>query len=393
MKKHTVISIAAAIAAAMSLSGCAGTVDELHASSDEAASEEEYAPSSQTYEAPAAWQNDGGDRGYSESATQLFMNGGSLGIDRRTRSDSEPMGDGGWTILVYLCGTDLESDGSAASADIYEAVSAQYSDDVHIVYQTGGTSQWYFDFSNSTIQRFVNIDGDLELVDEIPNASMGSADTLADFVSWGIENYPAENMGLVFWNHGGGSISGVCFDELYEIDSLSLREIDEALNSVYNKMTDKFEFIGFDACLMSTLETANILVPYANYMFASEELEPGGGWNYTDIMNFLAENPSANGAELGEMQCASYYQHCIDNGDSEGTTFAITDLSALDELLVSFDKTAQEMYESGRLNDIARAVYGADNFGGNNRNEGYTNMVDLKGLLTAVKPYAPNAAD
>ena len=185
----------------------------------------------------------------------------------------------------------------------------------------------------------------------------------------------------------------MCFDELHEKDSLSLREIDKALNSVYDKMTDKFEFIGFDACLMSTLETANILVPHANYMFASEELEPGGGWNYTDIMNYLAENPDASGAELGEMQCASYYQHCIDNGDSEGTTFAITDLSALDELLVSFDKTSQEMYESGRLNDIARAVYDADNFGGNNRSEGYTNMVDLKGLLTAVKPYAPNAAD
>lgn len=393
MKKHTIISVAAAIAAAMSLSGCAGTIDELLASSDEAASEEEYAPSSQTYEAPAAVNNDGGERGYSESATQLSVSGGNLGIDRRTRSDSKPMGDGGWTILVYLCGTDLESEGSAASADIYEAISAQYSEDVHIVYQTGGTGQWYLDFSNSTIQRYVNIEGDLELVDEIPNASMGSADTLADFVSWGVENYPAENMGLVFWNHGGGSISGVCFDELYESDSLSLREIDEALNSVYDKMTDKFEFIGFDACLMSTLETANILVPYANYMFASEELEPGGGWNYTDIMNFLAENPGANGADLGEVQCASYYQHCIDNGDSEGTTFAITDLSALDELLLSFDRTAQEMYESGRLNDIARAVYGADNFGGNNRNEGYTNMVDLKGLLTAVKPYAPNAAD
>ena len=393
MKKHTVISVAAAIAAAMSLSGCAGTVDELLESSDEAASEEEYAPSSQTNEAPAAENNDGGERGYSESATQLSVSGGSLEIDRRTRPDSKPMGDSGWTILVYLCGTDLESEGNAASADIYEAISAQYSDDVHIVYQTGGTDQWYLDFSNSTIQRYVNVDGDLELVDEIPDASMGSADTLADFISWGVENYPAKNMGLVFWNHGGGSISGVCFDELHEKDSLSLREIDKALNSVYDKMTDKFEFIGFDACLMSTLETANILVPHANYMFASEELEPGGGWNYTDIMNYLAENPDASGAELGEMQCASYYQHCIDNGDSEGTTFAITDLSALDELLVSFDKTAQEMYESGRLNDIARAVYDADNFGGNNRSEGYTNMVDLKGLLTAVKPYAPNAAD
>ena len=222
---------------------------------------------------------------------------------------------------------------------------------------------------------------------------MGDPQTLADFVSWGVENYPAKHMGLVFWNHGGGSISGVCFDEMNDSDSLSLREIDSALNSVYDQMSDKFEFIGFDACLMSTLETANIIAPYARYMFASEETEPGGGWNYTDIMDFLAENPDASGAQLGEMQCKSYYQHCIDNGDPDGVTFAITDLSKINGLLTAFDATAKEMYESDSMTGIARAVYSADNFGGNNRNEGYTNMVDMLGLLNAVQPYAPSASD
>lgn len=264
---------------------------------------------------------------------------------------------------------------------------------MRLVIQTGGTYEWYADFSNTSMQRFVNIDGDIDLVDEVRDGNMGDPDTLSEFVSWGVENYPAKHMGLVLWNHGGGSISGVCFDEKNNNDSLSLREIDRALNSVYDQMTDKFEFIGFDACLMSTLETANILVPYARYMFASEETEPGGGWNYCDIMNYLAENPDADGVELGKMQCESYYRHCIDNGDSVGTTFAITDLSKLDDLLVSFNRTAQEMYESGRLNDIARAVYSADNFGGNNRSEGYTNMVDLAGLLKAVEPYAPSASE
>lgn len=338
-------------------------------------------------------QSDGVERSYENSATQLSVNDGSLGISRRARAADAAMGDGGWTILVYLCGTDLESNYQAASADILEAVSAQYSDNVRIVYQTGGTSQWGFGFSNSSIQRYVNIDGDVELVEELSDAGMGDPDTLADFVSWGVQNYPAEKMGLIFWNHGGGSISGVCFDEMHDSDSLSLREIDRALNSVYGQMTDKFEFIGFDACLMSTLETANILVPYARYMFASEETEPGGGWNYTDIMNFLAQNPDADGAGLGEMQCPSYYQHCVDHDDYESSTFAITDLSQMDELLMSFHDTAREIYESDQRNEIARAISAVDNFGGNNRSEGYTNMVDLGGLLNAVLPYAPNAAD
>ena len=46
----------------------------------------------------------------------------------------------------------------------------------------------------------------------------------------------------------------MCFDELNENDSLSLEEIDPALTSVYDKMTDKFAFIGFDACLMATVD-------------------------------------------------------------------------------------------------------------------------------------------
>ena len=383
----------------LSMAGCSDSGEDFFTTEDSPDSSSGY-----TEETPAA---DNGDnigidenydntgRSFDSGATQLAMTDGSLDIHRRTRSGSEPMGDSGWTILVYLCGTDLESECYAASVDIEEALNGRYSDDVRIVYQTGGTAEWneYYGISNSVSQRYVTNNGELELVDEFELRDMGDPNTLADFVSWGVENYPAKRMGLVFWNHGGGSISGVCFDEVNYYDSLTLREIDSALNSVYGSMSDKFEFIGFDACLMSTLETANILAPYARYMFASEETEPGGGWNYTDIVDFLSGYPDATGADLGEMQCQSYYQHCMDNGDPDGTTFAITDLSKINGLLTSFDATAKQMYESGSMTDIARAVYNADNFGGNNRNEGYTNMVDMLGLLKAVEPYAPNTAD
>ena len=373
----------------ISFSGCSSSDSD-----DDNYDDDEYYDDSEEYDdTDEDSDSEEDNRVYLNGATQLSLNSGEFTVNRRSRADEEPMGDSGWTILVYMCGTDLESEYAAASSDISEAISAQYSDDIRIVYQTGGTYEWQCGFSNESIQRYVNIDGDVELVDEVDNASMGDSQTLADFVSWGVENYPAKRMGLVFWNHGGGSISGVCFDELNDSDSLSLREIDNALNSVYDQMTDKFEFIGFDACLMSTLETANILVPYARYMFASEETEPGGGWNYTDIMNFLAENPNADGAELGAIQCESYYQHCIDNGDSDGTTFAITDLSKIDELVIAFNETAQEMYEGGYMNEIAREIYKADNFGGNNRNEGYTNMVDMLGLLNAVAEYCNTTDD
>ncbi|MBS7369734.1 MAG: hypothetical protein KIG62_06250, partial [Oscillospiraceae bacterium] len=140
-------AIIAAAAAALILSGCVANIDDplYEYESDES----DYF---QTDEAPADGQTDPAER--SGGATTLSVSGGSLGIDRRTRSQTEEMGDSGWTILVYLCGTDLESDYEAATIDLCEAISAQHSDDVHIVYQTGGTAQWSCGISNSAIQRY-----------------------------------------------------------------------------------------------------------------------------------------------------------------------------------------------------------------------------------------------
>ncbi|MGN0651031.1 MAG: clostripain-related cysteine peptidase [Oscillospiraceae bacterium] len=335
----------------------------------------------------------GSDRGeFTSGATRLSVSNGSIGITRRTLDNVQPMGEDNWTIMLYMCGTDLESDYGAATSDLYEAISAQYDENVRLVVQTGGTNTWQFGIDSEHLYRFENTDGDLNLVEELPLAPMGDPDTLTDFVTWGVENYPAEHMALVFWDHGGGSIAGVCVDELFDYDTLSLSEINYALNSAMDSMTDKFEFIGFDACLMSTFENANILAPYARYMFASEETEPGGGWNYTDIMSFLAQNNDATGAELGAFQCDSYYQHCIDNGDWEGSTFAIVDLSKIDSLVTEFDAAAKEIYELDAVPSFARLFMDVDNFGGNNRSEGYTNMVDMGGFLDAAAPYAPSAA-
>lgn len=323
--------------------------------------------------------------------TVISVSDGMLKIDRPEREEETDMGKKGWTILVYMCGTDLESEGACATSDLFEMQSATYNKDVNVVVQTGGAQEWHCDVSDRKITRLRMGDGQVEVVEEIKGANMGKSQTLSEFIEWGVENYPAANMGLVFWNHGGGSISGVCFDELYGNDSLSLREIEEALSDTYELMTERFEFIGFDACLMSTLETANILVPYAKYMYASAELEPGGGWDYEAMMEYLAKNPTANGKSLGKVMAESYYEVCEEESFEEYATMAITDLSKVDKLLVCFDKVAKELYTNSKLGSVARAIQKSDNYGGNARGEGYTNMVDLKSMLNNVKEYAPSA--
>ncbi len=314
---------------------------------------------------------------------------GMLKIQRGRKTETTPMGEENtWTIFVYMCGSDLESGGGMASMDIQEMLNADGSDNVRFVVETGGSSEWYIDDINSgEKQRFVIQNGDIELVGSADATNMGDNQTLVDFLNWGVENYSADKMGVVFWNHGGGSISGVCFDELSDNDSLSLRELDTALLNVSGNMTDRFEFIGFDACLMGTLETANVLATYANYMYGSQELEPGGGWDYTAIGSTLAYNPEYDGAQLGEALCDAYYSACDEGGDGDMATLAVTDLSKVDDLIISFNTFAQELYNatesSQDLSNIVRAIESADNFGGNNKTEGYTNMVDLGEIVSA----------
>lgn len=136
------------------------------------------------------------------------------------------------------------------------------------------------------------------MVEEIPSANMGDPDTLADFLTFCNENYPSDRRAVVFWNHGGGSVAGIAFDELYDDDSLTLPELGAAFNAA--DFGGKYELIGFDACLMATIDTAATFVEYANWMVASEETKPGCGWDYEGIFGALSNNTGMNGGELGK---------------------------------------------------------------------------------------------
>lgn len=334
---------------------------------------------------------------------QVEESTGKMSIKRPMIDNPTPMGRvDTWTIFVYLCGSDLESRllfGGAASSDIEEMCKATATNQVRFVVETGGSDYWHNSkIDSNSLCRFVIEKGTLKEVDTTLQASMGKSSTLSDFLCWGVEHYPAEKMGVILWDHGGGSISGVCFDEISD-DSLSLREIDAGLLSTMKNagMTDTFEFIGFDACLMSTVETANVLASYSDYMIASEESEPGSGWDYTAIGNYLAKHPDADGAAVGEVICDSFKKQSENGGDGQIATLSVTDLSQIDRLLKTFNSFAQEMYvkseDKSTLAQMTRKIAAVDNFGGNNKAEGYTNMVDLGGLISSCEEWSGKARD
>ena len=210
-----------------------------------------------------------------ELSIKVKKGSSDMTITRPTAAGDAIMGDEGvWTIFVYMCGADLESDIGCGTLDMEEMRAGTQADNIRFVVQTGGAEVWLNDYVDSSLsQRFLISDGEIVEVYEDGLVNMGDGESFEDYISWGVENFASENMGIIFWDHGSGSIEGVCFDDLFYGVSLYLSEINSALSNVYQSiMTDKFRFIGFDACLMSTLETANIVASYADYMVASQGL-------------------------------------------------------------------------------------------------------------------------
>lgn len=290
-----------------------------------------------------------------------------------------------WAVYWYLCGSDLESGGGFATGDLSELMEVKLPENVNVVIQTGGASVWQNNLVEADrLQRWVYSGEELVLVDEQPSASMGDAQTLSEFLRFAKDNYPAGRTAVIFWNHGGGSVTGASFDELYDYDSLTLDEMYEAFTSVWEPSEEEppLELIGFDTCLMATVDVAFTFSGLAHYLVASEEVEPANGWQYSGWAGALAEDPSMDGRTLGRVICDTYYAGCEEAGTEDNSTLSVTDLTKLGPLLDAYEGFGKEALaaacdDPGFFTQFARVAAQIENYGGNTKEQGYTNMADL----------------
>lgn len=271
-----------------------------------------------------------------------------------------------FTLLVYICGSDLEQKRGAATANIAEMLSADIPDGVNVILQTGGSSKWRnFDIPSDRSNRYAVKNGTLELIESNPPVNMGSERAFSDFLKFGIEKYPAEQTAVIFWNHGGGSAVGVCSDALNGNDFLTLSEISSALESV--GLQKKLAFVGFDACLMANYETARILAPFAEKMIASEELEPSGGWDWKKTLENLSD----------PTEIAKGY--AVKNADTDYYTVSVIDLEKFGIVEDLFSRVVEKIGR-GEKNLIARAAYYAQGFGSSSGKGDARDLYDLCGV-------------
>lgn len=269
------------------------------------------------------------------------------------------------TIMVYLCGSDLESEHGMATADLNEMLHAELNDDkVNIIVETGGAKKWNNSvIKNNTNQRYrVTSKGLVRLDDNVGKKSMVDPNTLVDFIQFCAKNYPANRYMLILWDHGGGAISGYGYDQTAS-GTMTLDKIHSALN----KGGVKFDFIGFDACLMATLETAVVTEPYADYLIASEESEPGTGWYYTNWLSALSKNTSIGTVELAKTLIDNFTDVSKKNYPGCNTTLSVVDLAefakTVPDAFNDFSADISKMLDDKDYQQVADARADAREFG------------------------------
>ena len=312
--------------------------------------------------------------------------------------EGEVKGQANATIMVYIVGSNLESEGGAASSDIAEMVNSGFDfDHNHLLIMTGGSKAWRRStgIPADALTIYELGPGSIEEVSSSALASMGNPDTLTSFLTYCYTYYPAESYGLILWDHGGGPMMGYGEDELFR-DNLDMKEIVKGLKESPFGPTNKLAFLGFDACLMGSAEVAWFLKDYAEYMIASEEVIPGGGWDY----RFLSElnGKTMDGAKVGQAVVDSYKDFYEKNlaGQAilERLTLACIDLTKADQMEAALDDLFMVMSEdlaTGSYSEIAQIRESVLPFAKYTTNSNY-DLIDLGDMADKLSAYHPQQA-
>ena len=244
------------------------------------------------------------------------------------------------TIMVYMIGSDLESEAAAASLDINEMKGASFDPEhTKVILYTGGTKRWALDeisADENAIYELAN--GKISKVQTYEKSAMTNPEPLVTFVNYAYHNYPAGSYDLILWDHGGGPIVGYGHDENYTFsDPMKVPELAEALAGTdLVKSGGRFDMIGFDACLMGSMEVAKAFSGFSDYLVASEEVEPGRGWDY-NFLSDLGNGRVNNTEELGRSIIDHYVDFYVNNDYDVDLTLSLVDLRRVNRVIDAVD--------------------------------------------------------
>lgn len=302
---------------------------------------------------------------------------------------------GSWTYLVYfLADNNLEP---FALQDLEELMAVGSGGNVTILAEIdralGESSAPIGGLPNFTSTKRVRVEaGKLTELEDLGEQNLGSEQTFREFLEWGIAFAPSEHYAVVLWDHGG-AWPRYGADDSARGDGLTLPELAHGIDSAAKStgLLGPLDVVGFDACLMGTWEVAASLAGRARYLLASEEVEPGHGWDHRSVA--VLKN-GASALEFGQAISAGYKAQAQERGDLARITLALTDLSKVPALSRAIANFAQALVSPIETHAplIGRARAGIPTFGEIPGGPS-TGMVDLLELVSALAPLDSSLAE
>ena len=322
-----------------------------------------------------------------------------------------------WTVMVYMnAKNELEC---AALDNLSQMDVAADQHDVNVLVELGRPKQnWpchapaWSGVRRFRVQAGVGPGKGIRLPDTDPEGNMGRGTTLAQFVLWSMQNYPAQHYMLIVWGHGQGfryelnrrhvaqnaivqpetigGVKSVSYDPDFK-RYLFTRDLADSLGDVlHGRMLD---IIGFDSCLMAGIENAYGLRRVAKFMVGSEEVIPDAGWNYSELLwRLIAAGASSEPRLVGWMLVESYRnEYRTQQGLS---TLSALDLGRVEAVAANLSKLAEALRrrvdQRPVVDDLLRVRGIMCNYG---MSFGYTNPVDLQLFLEGLASSGQGSED
>lgn len=202
------------------------------------------------------------------------------------------------------------------------------------------------------------------------HVDMSSPQVLKKFVIDAMKRFPADNVALIFNDHGGG-FTGAMADDT-DGDFMSMPQMRQALADAQKETGKKIDIIGFDACLMAGTEIAYELKDVGNILLAAEESEGGPGWTYDSMLGGKAigeaiQRTQGNlhkGINVSPYEFAKVVVEVNSEHNDDIPTFSATDMYRMDFLKNTTEKLADAIKKTDDKQTIKDAIGITENYGG-----------------------------
>ncbi|MDD3147416.1 MAG: clostripain-related cysteine peptidase [Candidatus Riflebacteria bacterium] len=281
-----------------------------------------------------------------------------------------------WTLAVFLnADNNLDPFGVEDQEEMAKVGSNDFLNIVSLIDRERGPAQINYVEKNN-----------IKKVKDMGELDMGDYRQLVNFAKFVKENYPAKKYCFVIWNHGSGwknktgaaVYRGISYDDSSN-NHITNAQLSVATAEMSKVLGQKIDILTMDACLMQMVEVGHAIKDNVRFMVASEELEPGKGAPYDDVLKGVKSGMSPEAFATNWVNAFAKSYMGGSQGYDESTQSAV-DYSKFGPLVDSVNGLAKALMSGKNAMIVKAAVAKTQKFG----DPGNIDLIHFAELLKAA---------